>query len=91
MFWGIRLACVLLIAMSIPCRAGDTPGVTATQIKIGGIFPLSGAASSIGQVGQGVRAVIHKRDVGVLGMLADLVEPARELVRDRVGVRPDFL
>ncbi|OAF02986.1 branched-chain amino acid ABC transporter substrate-binding protein [Bradyrhizobium centrolobii] len=59
MFWGIRLACVLLIAMSVPCWAGDTPGVTATEIKIGGIFPLSGPASSIGQVGQGVRAYVQ--------------------------------
>ena len=59
MFWGIRLACALLFAMSVPCWAGDTPGVTATHIKIGGIFPLSGPASSIGQVGQGVRAYVQ--------------------------------
>jgi len=32
-------------------------------------------------VGQGVRAVIHKRDSGVLGMLADLVEPPAELTQ----------
>ncbi|MGY8681989.1 ABC transporter substrate-binding protein [Bradyrhizobium sp. UFLA05-153] len=59
MFRGIRLVCALLIAMSVPCWAGDTPGVTATQIKIGGIFPLSGPASSIGQVGQSVRAYVQ--------------------------------
>ncbi|OKO85124.1 ABC transporter substrate-binding protein [Bradyrhizobium sp. AS23.2] len=59
MFRGIRLVCTVLIAMSVPCRAGDTPGVTATQIKIGGIFPLSGPASSIGQTGQGVRAYVQ--------------------------------
>jgi branched-chain amino acid transport system substrate-binding protein len=59
MFWGIRLACALVIAISVPCWAGDTPGVTATEIKIGGIFPLSGPASSIGQVGHGVLAYVQ--------------------------------
>jgi branched-chain amino acid transport system substrate-binding protein len=59
MFWGIRLACALVIAMSTPCWAGDTPGVTPTRIKIGGIFPLSGPASSIGQVGHGVQAYVQ--------------------------------
>src|SRR2546430_11843531 len=30
--------------------AADAPGVTATEIKIGGVFPFSGPASSIGLV-----------------------------------------
>src|SRR5499427_616975 len=59
MFRGFRLACALVVAMSVPCWAGDTPGVTAEKIKIGGIFPLSGAASSIGQVGHGVQAYVQ--------------------------------
>jgi branched-chain amino acid transport system substrate-binding protein len=59
MSWGMRLACALVIAVSTPCWAGDAPGVTATKIKIGGIFPLSGPASSIGQVGQGVLAYVQ--------------------------------
>jgi ABC-type branched-subunit amino acid transport system substrate-binding protein len=59
MFRRIRLACALAIAMSVPCWAGDTPGVTAEKIKVGGIFPLSGAASSIGQVGHGVLAYVQ--------------------------------
>src|ERR1700748_2018177 len=58
MSWGTRLACALVIAMFTPCWAGDAPGVTATKIKIGGIFPFSGPASSIGQVGQGVLAYV---------------------------------
>jgi chromosome segregation protein len=37
-------------------------------------------------VGQGVRAVIHKRDAGVLGMLADLVEPPPELTQALAAV-----
>lgn len=59
MSWGMRLACALVIAMSTPCWAEDAPGVTTTKIKIGGIFPLSGPASSIGQVGQGVQAYVQ--------------------------------
>ena len=59
MFWGMRLACALVIAISAPCWAGDTSGITATQIKIGGIFPLSGSASSIGQGGHGVLAYVR--------------------------------
>jgi len=59
MFRSIRLAFALSMAMSVPCWAGDTPGITATEIKIGGIFPSSGPASSIGQVGQGVRAYVQ--------------------------------
>ena len=38
---------------------GDTPGVTATEIKIGGVFPFSGPASSIGLVGKGVLAYVQ--------------------------------
>ncbi|MDA9406185.1 ABC transporter substrate-binding protein [Bradyrhizobium sp. CCBAU 45384] len=59
MSWCMRLACALVIATSTPCWAGDTPGVTSTKIKIGGIFPLSGPASSIGQTGQGVLAYVQ--------------------------------
>ena len=59
MFPGIRLACALVLAIASPCWAGGSPGVTPTQIKIGGIFPLSGPASSIGQVGRGVLAYVQ--------------------------------
>jgi branched-chain amino acid transport system substrate-binding protein len=63
MFRSIRLARAFVFAMSLiatstPGWAGDTPGVTATEIKIGGIFPFSGPASSIGQVGRGVFAYV---------------------------------
>ena len=37
-------------------------------------------------VGAGVRAVIHRRDAGVLGMLADLVEPPPELTQALAAV-----
>ena len=54
MFGKFTLASALLLALSAPAFAADTPGVTATEIKIGGVFPFSGPASSIGLVGKGV-------------------------------------
>ena len=35
------------------------PGVTATEIRIGGVFPFSGPASSIGTVGKAVLAYVQ--------------------------------
>jgi len=45
--------------LSAPAFAADTPGITATEIKIGGVFPFSGPASSIGLVGKGVLAYVQ--------------------------------
>ena len=42
-----------------PAPAAETPGVTATEIRIGGVFPFSGPASSIGTVGKGVLAYVQ--------------------------------
>src|SRR5260221_14615484 len=53
-----KLASALALALSAPAFAADTPGVTATEIKIGGVFPFSGPASSIGLVGRGVLAYV---------------------------------
>ena len=53
------------LAMSLVCLlggsafAGGSPGVTATEIKIGGIFPFSGPASSIGLTGKSIVAYIQ--------------------------------
>jgi len=46
-------------ARATPSFAADAPGVTATEIKIGGVFPFSGPASSIGLVGEGVLAYVQ--------------------------------
>ena len=59
MFGKFKLATALVFAMSAPVFAGNTPGVTATEIKIGGVFPFSGPASSIGLVGKGVLAYVQ--------------------------------
>jgi branched-chain amino acid transport system substrate-binding protein len=65
MFQRLRLACALLFSVAstltmVPCAwAADAQGVTATEIKIGGVFPFSGPASSIGLVGKGVLAYVQ--------------------------------
>ncbi|MCP4615223.1 MAG: ABC transporter substrate-binding protein [Bradyrhizobium sp.] len=97
MSWGIRLVCALVIALSAPCWAGETPGVTATQIMIGGIYPLSGPASSIGQVGHGVRAYVQSiNDRGGINgrkinyvMLDDAYSPPKAVEHARRLVESD--
>src|SRR5260221_14709058 len=59
MFGKSKLAFALVLALSAPAFAADTPGVTATEIKVGGIFPFSGPASSIGLVGRGILAYVQ--------------------------------
>src|ERR1700676_4411951 len=61
MFGKFKLASALalVLALSAPAFAADTPGITATEIKIGGVFPFSGPASSIGLVGKGVLAYVQ--------------------------------
>ena len=59
MFGKSKLALALVLALSAPAFAADAPGVTATEIKIGGVFPFSGPASSIGLVGRGVLAYVQ--------------------------------
>ncbi|MBV9193454.1 MAG: ABC transporter substrate-binding protein [Solirubrobacterales bacterium] len=45
-------AAALPAAVSFGARAADTPGVTATEIKIGNTMPYSGPASSYSSVGK---------------------------------------
>ena len=49
----------LLLALCCQALAAEQPGVTATEIKIGSVFPFSGPASSIGITGRGVIAYIQ--------------------------------
>jgi branched-chain amino acid transport system substrate-binding protein len=53
------LAVALALTLSTPAFAADAPGVTATEIKIGGVFPFSGPASAIGLVGKGLLAYVQ--------------------------------
>ncbi len=59
MFKSLMLALALLLGLSGAAFAADTPGVTAAEIKVGGVFPFSGPASSIGLVGKGVLAYVQ--------------------------------
>ena len=59
MFRALAAAGALTLALATPAFAADTPGVTATEIKVGGIFPFSGPASSIGLVGRGILAYVQ--------------------------------
>jgi branched-chain amino acid transport system substrate-binding protein len=48
--------------------AENAPGVTATEIKIGGTFPFSGPVSSVGTVGKGLLAYVsYLNDKGGVG------------------------
>ena len=60
--WRLRVAalCIAtsLFGASTVLAADETPGVTETEIKIGGIFPFSGPASALGNTGKSVLASI---------------------------------
>jgi branched-chain amino acid transport system substrate-binding protein len=45
-------AAVLPVAVGFGARAADTPGVTATEIKIGNTIPYSGPASAFNSIGK---------------------------------------
>lgn len=59
MLQKFQLLSVLGLFLSAPAFAANAPGVTATEIKIGGVFPFSGPASSIGLVGRGLLAYVQ--------------------------------
>ena len=59
MFRAVMIACALVMSLTDGASAADAPGVTATEIKVGGIFPFSGPASAIGQVGKAVLAYVQ--------------------------------
>lgn len=47
-----------LLSAPWPVSAADAPGVSATEILVGGTFPFSGPASSLGGTGKGLAAYI---------------------------------
>ena len=50
---------LMFLMLGSPAFAADEPGVTQSEIKIGGVFPFSGPASSIGLVGRGLMAYVQ--------------------------------
>jgi len=55
--WKIAIALAVLLSGS--AAAAEEPGISETEIKVGGVFPFSGPASSIGLVGKGLIAYIQ--------------------------------
>ena len=104
---GSRLAALPLVAAiaaglgSVGAAFAQTPGVTATEIKIGGIHPYSGPASAYGTIGKAIGAYfkmvndqggINGRKINYLPMddgysPPKAVEMARKLVeQDQVAL-----
>jgi len=54
------LAVALPLALISAAVAADTPGVTATEIKIGNTNPYSGPASAYGTIGKAIGAYLKK-------------------------------
>jgi branched-chain amino acid transport system substrate-binding protein len=52
----VGLLCALVVVSAASARGSSTPGVTATQILIGGTTPLSGPASAYASVAKGAAA-----------------------------------
>jgi len=60
MFRILRAALtMLLLALGSTADAADAPGVTTTEIKVGGVFPFSGPASSLGVIGRSILAYVQ--------------------------------
>jgi branched-chain amino acid transport system substrate-binding protein len=59
MLRALMAACALSATLVTSVLAADAPGVTPTEIRIGGIFPFSGPASSIGLVGKALLAYVQ--------------------------------
>src|SRR5258708_40002618 len=93
------VAASLFLSVVSSAQAADAPGVTATEIKIGGVFPFSGPASSLGLVGKGIlgyvqsindRGGINGRKINYIAMHdgyspPEAVEQARKLVESDEG------
>jgi branched-chain amino acid transport system substrate-binding protein len=59
MFVRMFTAVLFLASAALAAFGGDAPGVTPTEIKVGGVFPFSGPASSLGLVGKGLMAYVQ--------------------------------
>jgi branched-chain amino acid transport system substrate-binding protein len=58
--WMLALAAGVALAIGSGPAAAQTPGVTATEIKIGNINPYSGPASAYGTIGKVIGAYFKK-------------------------------
>src|SRR6516164_2879978 len=64
---GVVVAATAALWASL-ALAENAPGVTATEIKVGGTFPFSGPVSSVGTTGKGLLAYVsYLNDKGGVG------------------------
>jgi branched-chain amino acid transport system substrate-binding protein len=54
----VRLVAVTSMLWTSLALAENAPGITATEIKVGGTFPFSGPVSSVGSTGKGLVAYV---------------------------------
>lgn len=68
-------AALLLAKTPTPVLADNAPGVTATEIKVGAVFPFSGPASALGAVGKSLIAYVNylNEQGGVNGRKINLI------------------
>lgn len=68
-------AAMLLAKAPTPVMADTMPGVTATEIKVGAVFPFSGPASALGAVGKSLIAYVNyvNEQGGVNGRKINLI------------------
>jgi branched-chain amino acid transport system substrate-binding protein len=57
---GFVLALALAVGLAVMPASAQTPGVTATEIKIGNTNPYSGPASAYGTIGKAIAAYFKK-------------------------------
>ncbi|WP_275200630.1 ABC transporter substrate-binding protein [Bradyrhizobium sp. CSA207] len=50
---------LMLLALGSTAYAADAPGLTPSEIKVGGVFPFSGPASSYGIIGRAILAYVQ--------------------------------
>lgn len=54
------VAVLALLSYATPALAENAIGVTATEIKVGGIFPYAGPASALGLIGRNITAYVQQ-------------------------------
>jgi ABC-type branched-subunit amino acid transport system substrate-binding protein len=91
------IAVTLVAAAGASARSGDTPGVTATTITIGGTVPLSGIAAAYSAVARGADAYLKYVNAGggvngraiAYKYLDDAYNPAQTVQQTRQLVQQD--
>jgi branched-chain amino acid transport system substrate-binding protein len=99
---GVRTGVVFLLALALVAAAAgatrDDPGVSSSEVKIGGTVPLTGVASAYASVGRGADAYfkyVNDTKGGVNGRkidyeyLDDAYDPAQTVQQTRKLVQQD--